>query len=324
VTRAVRALVLLALVSISSGCGGDQSTLAPETTPAREIADLWWVMFTGSAIVCAVVIVLVLIAVLRGRGAAPRVRDDRRTLRLVLVAGAVIPFVVLTGLFALILDTLRSTSASAGGAPSLIVRVTGRQWFWDVRYPSGNVVTANEIHLPAGTPVKLEATTADVIHSVWIPRLHRKIDMIPGRTNSLVFDVPRPGVFRGQCAEFCGLQHAKMGLLIVVQPPRAFRRWLAHQAEPARRGAGLATFVDVGCGGCHAIRGTEARGNAAPDLTHLASRMTIAAASLPNRPGYLAGWIVDPQHAKPGAKMPGLDLPGRELQSLLDYLSTLR
>jgi cytochrome c oxidase subunit 2 len=199
----------------------------------------------------------------------------------------------------------------------------GKQWFWAVRYPEQHITTANEIHVPVGVPVEVVAVTDDVIHSFWVPRLNRKIDMIPGRRNRLRIEADRAGVYRGQCAEFCGLQHANMAFYVIAQSRRDFERWVEREQQTPQRGApGERVFVDTGCGGCHTIRGVS-NGTIGPDLTHVGSRTTLAAGTIPNRKGYLGGWILDPQHVKPGNKMPGLPLSGRDLQELLDYLESL-
>src|SRR5581483_7630457 len=164
----------------------------------------------------------------------------------------------------------------------------------------------------------------------WVPELNRKIDTIPGRDNAEFLRADRPGVYRGQCAEFCGLQHAHMAFLVYADPPARFRAWLANMAKPrpapatAETRKGEQVFLSYGCGGCHTIRGTSADGSLGPDLTHLATRSTIASVTLPNTKGYLGGWILDPQHAKPGNKMPGFNLSGPQVQALLDYLPELR
>jgi cytochrome c oxidase subunit 2 len=169
-----------------------------------------------------------------------------------------------------------------------------------------------------------------VIHSFWVPELNRKIDTIPGRDNGELLRADHAGVYRGQCAEYCGLQHAHMAFLVYADPPERFRAWLANMAKPSRppRTAlareGEHVFLSAGCGGCHTIAGTSADGTLGPDLTHLASRSTIASVTLPNTKGYLGGWVLDPQHAKPGNKMPGFDLSGPELQGLLAYLTGLK
>jgi cytochrome c oxidase subunit 2 len=169
-----------------------------------------------------------------------------------------------------------------------------------------------------------------VIHSFWVPELNRKIDLIPGRTNRVLLDAQQPGIYRGQCAEFCGLQHAHMAMYVFADPPARFRAWLANEAKPARTPTsafarrGEQVFLGNACADCHQIRGTSARGQVGPDLTHVASRTSLAAVTIPNREGYLGGWILDPQHIKPGAKMPGLRLSGPNFRALLAYLETLK
>jgi cytochrome c oxidase subunit 2 len=311
------------------GCGSSQSTFDSQSHASNRIEHLWWVMFAGSCIVFAVVTMLVLVAVLRRRGAQsrPDMGPESRAARgLVLFGGALIPLGVLVALFVVILQTLPATSPASGSA-ALTIDVTGRQWFWDVRYPQQRIVTANELHIPVGQPVQLRVRTADVIHSFWVPALNRKIDMIPGHTNTVTLKADRAGTYRGQCAEFCGLQHANMAFYVVADPPARFQAWLARESRPrapSRQRRGEQVFMSLGCGGCHTIAGTAAKGTVGPDLTHLASRLTIAAGTLPNRRGFLGGWILDPQHIKPGNKMPGLDISGRQLQPLLDYLASLK
>jgi cytochrome c oxidase subunit 2 len=288
-------------------------------------------MFTGGVVVLSVVALLILIVLLRRREKG--VGRWMPGTAFVAVLGFGIPLAVLVGLFALTLSTIPATSparATTSSPHALTVEVTGRQWFWDVEYPKAGVRTANEIHIPVGEPVEEVAHTDDVIHSLWVPQLNRKIDMIPGRTNTLTFRANRVGDFRGQCAEFCGLQHAHMALWVVVEPKASFERWLTAQAAPARIPAsqteeqGQQVLLGSSCVYCHRIAGTNATGEVGPDLTHLASRRTLAAATLPNTRGYLAGWILDPQHVKPGNKMPATALDGGQLQELLDYLESLK
>jgi cytochrome c oxidase subunit 2 len=192
------------------------------------------------------------------------------------------------------------------------------------------VVTANEIHIPARTPVRVEVQTADVIHSFWVPELNRTIDTIPGRTNAIELYADHAGRYRGQCDEFCGLQHAHMAFYVFADPPAVFRRWLAAQSKPAaapRTGAeraGLRDFLDGQCSSCHTIRGTSATGDTGPDHTHLDSRKTLGAVTVPNTKAYLEGWIRDSQHVKPGNQMPDIDVSGRRLQELTAYLESLK
>jgi cytochrome c oxidase subunit 2 len=302
----------------------DQSTLDPAGRGAEEIADLWWLLFAVSTVVFAVVLVLLLLGALRRRGAPgarPDRRESRRGNRLVAIAGFGAPAVVVIALFFASVATLQAVAPSSRTA-RMTIEVVGRQWFWDVYYRDGGVRTSNEIHVPVGEPVELRVRTADVIHSFWVPRLTRKLDMIPGRSASLVIEARNAGIYRGQCAEFCGLQHARMAFLVIAEPPARFGRWLAHEAKPATA-SGSEAFLGAGCGGCHAVRGTPARSRYGPDLTHLAGRRTIAAGTLPNTRAALARWLRDPQAVKPGNKMPGLGLTDRELGRLLDYLESL-
>jgi cytochrome c oxidase subunit 2 len=204
----------------------------------------------------------------------------------------------------------------------LTIRVIGHDWWWEVRYDRTPVVTANEIHIPVRTRVTVIGTTADVIHSFWVPELNRKIDLVPGNTNRVLLDASRPGRYRGQCSEFCGLQHAHMAVLVIAERMPQFRRWLAANARPAAHGSQL--FARAGCDDCHQVRGTDAHGDVGPDLTHVASRLTLAADTLPNTPQNLDAWIRDPQHFKPGNKMPNLHLSDADWRALGAYLRTLR
>jgi cytochrome c oxidase subunit 2 len=249
----------------------------------------------------------------------------------VLGAGVALPIVLLATLFVIAdIFVIRTTQAPAESATSLTVEVIGHQWWWEVRYPGTKAVTANELHIPVRTPVRVEVRSADVIHSFWVPQLNRKIDAIPGRTNVEELDADAVGVYRGQCAEFCGLQHAHMGIEVFADPPGVFRRWLADQEKPARppsgslarRGAGV--FRSGPCSSCHTIRGTNAQGYVGPDLTHLASRTTIGAVTLPNRRSDLASWIADSQQVKPGNQMPNVDLSRPDLDAVVAYLQGLR
>ena len=226
-----------------------------------------------------------------------------------------------------VLADFQSPSAS----PPFTIEITGKQWWWQVRYlgsdASHSFTTANEIHIPAGRPVRLKLIGGDVIHSFWVPQLAGKMDAIPGQTNETWIEAATPGVYRGQCTEYCGLQHAHMGLLTVAQSPRAFQSWWQHQlgAPPAGNAQVLAGQQEfqMHCGGCHAIRGTEAAGALGPDLSHLMERKTIAAGTLPNNSPVLAHWIADPQALKPGTLMPTPVLSGQQLADIHAYLKTL-
>jgi len=249
---------------------------------------------------------------------------------------------IATGITVLILFGLTIVSVSVGKvvstsvAPtgSLTIEVTGTQWWWKVRYasadPSRVLQTANEIHIPAGQPIAIRGNSDDVIHSFWVPSLQGKRDLIPGRPTLEWLQADRPGEYRGQCAEFCGLQHAHMAFWVIAEPPDQFNAWLDHQlqlsAEPSdddtRRGREI--FLKSACVLCHAIRGTDAGAQVGPDLTHFGSRKTIAAGTLFNTKGNLAGWIADPQNIKPGTHMATVPIQPAEMQPLIDYLESLQ
>ena len=221
---------------------------------------------------------------------------------------------------------------------ALFVTVIGHQWWWEYVYESYDgrplgFVTANELHMPASEgdmprPVYLTLKSADVSHSYWVPRLGGKVDLIPGRINAMILQTSERGVHLGQCAEFCGAQHANMLIRVIVESPQEFEQWLAHESQPAPEIAavseGKAMFLQQSCVNCHAIRGTPARGTYAPDLTHLMSRATLASCIIPNTPETLADWVRDPQAIKPGCLMPAFGLDERSQQLIVDYLKTLR
>ncbi|HXW00915.1 MAG TPA: cytochrome c oxidase subunit II, partial [Anaerolineae bacterium] len=219
--------------------------------------------------------------------------------------------------------------AATNTLDEVIVEIEGNQWWWEVNYPLQEFTTANEIHIPVGPPVELKVTSIDVIHSFWVPELHGKIDLIPGQTNSFWLQADEPGVYYGECAEFCGIQHAKMALVVVAQPEAEFTAWLEQQQQPAAQITeatlleGQQIFLGSACISCHTVKGTNATGDLGPDLTHLASRLTLAAGTLENNQNNLAGWIIDPQNIKPGNLMPSTDLSENELQALLAYLESL-
>jgi cytochrome c oxidase subunit 2 len=212
----------------------------------------------------------------------------------------------------------------------ITIDVIGHQWWWEVHYPGSPAVTANEIHIPVGTRVNVVATTADVIHSFWVPQLARKIDEVPGRNNRVLLFASRPGRYRGQCAEFCGFQHANMSLFVIAQSRAAYRAWLSNMSALAPKPtsatarAGEKVFMANQCASCHEIRGTSARGLVGPDLTHLASRRTLAAAEIRNTPAELRAWIASPQMIKPGSRMPDLGLSPTQYNEIAAYLEGLR
>jgi cytochrome c oxidase subunit 2 len=294
---------------------------------------LWWGMLIVAGIVFLGAIAMLVIGwVRRGERGLPFFGESESVnTGLVVVFGIAIPVVVLVALFVVSdLVVIRDTEAPSRDSTDMTVTVVGHQWFWEARYPGTAAVTANEIHIPVRTKVNLVAKTTDVIHSFWVPELNRKIDMIPGQANNIELYAERPGVYRGQCAEFCGLQHAHMAMRVYAEPKAGFESWLANMAKPAPRPTtaaareGMRQFMDDGCAACHTIRGTEADSRIGPDLTHLASRATLAANTIDNTPGNLFRWIENPQSIKPGDKMPGLDLSNAQFHSIVAYLSELR
>jgi cytochrome c oxidase subunit 2 len=330
---------------LASSCRGTQSALAPAGPQAERIADLWWLFFSVLVTVYVLVIAATLAAVFRRRRAAPAddgallhgldARSDAsegRLIRVIVGSTAVTVLVLIVFLFASI-RTGRALSDLEAADP-VRIDVTGHQWWWEVTYkhaePSRQFTTANEIHLPLNQPVEISTTSADVIHSLWIPNLHGKRDLIPGRIGRIWIQADREGIYRAQCAEFCGMQHAHMALVVVAEPVSAFNAWLDRQRRPApapqtpaqRRGQEV--FLSGPCVLCHAVRGTPAMSRVGPSLTHFGGRPTIAAGYLPNTPGYLAAWLSDPQQLKPGARMPPMALSSEDLQALVAYLHSLK
>jgi cytochrome c oxidase subunit 2 len=327
-------------LALLAGCSnGSPSLLHPQSKAARQIEDLWWLTFAISVVVVLVVTGFILQAIRRGRAAAREERAgrseagiDKRAVpwgpRFIVIAGLVVSGGVLAGTFAISLRTLNGL-ASPPGRSDLTIDVTGHNWWWEVRYPNG-AVTANEIHIPVGQTVEVKLATSDVIHSFWVPQLNVKQDQVPGMDNRIWLRAETPGRYRGQCAEFCGLEHARMLFYVDAQPPAEFGQWLASEVGPAAAPAsptestGRDIFLRSSCAGCHAVRGTSAVGTLGPDLTHMASRKTIAAGTLPLRRDTLADFVRDAQHAKPGSSMPPTEVPADQLPALLDYLMSLR
>lgn len=321
---------LLAGAGVLGGCGGVQSALDPAGMEAERLAALFWAMLAAGAVIW--VLVLGLAAYAARRRETPW--SQRGASRLILWAGAVLPTALLA---VLLFHGLRlMPELRAPGGP-LRVHVEGEQFWWRVRYhaPGGAapVESANEIVLPRGQRVELSLAAKDVIHSFWVPPLAGKVDMIPGRTNRLVLEPTRLGTFRGACAEFCGASHALMAFTVRVVEPGEFTAWLAREAAPAIRDTaagetarqGEAAFLAQGCGACHSVRGTAARGTIGPDLTHLASRPTLGAGILDNTAANRAAFIARVDEIKPAARMPAYGmLPAAETGAIAAWLGTLR
>ena len=336
--NAVQALPYLAAILYSTSARADAPLGYLSGNGPRNVSHLTWGLLLISIIVFVIVIAILLIALWRGwwqpkitlPGTAP-VSDPPGGVRAI-DTGLVISALVLFGVTVWTVATIAGI-ASPPRKPRLTIEVTARLWWWDVRYladdPTQIFTTANEIHIPVGEPVSIVLKSPGVIHSFWVPRLSGKTDLIPGQTNVTWLEADAPGIYRGQCAEYCGLQHAHMGMEVIASPEPRFTEWRRKQLLPAQTPTaetaklGRAVFMQR-CSICHAVRGTPAGGVVGPDLTHLMSRRTLAAATLPNRPGFLSGWIADPQHIKPGAKMPMASLSGPELNQVRDYLQTLQ
>jgi cytochrome c oxidase subunit II len=331
----VRAAIPVVLTLFLTACDGVQSTLEPRGPHAAQIARLWWIMLAICSVVLVVVCGLVLAAVLRGRKQEDTeiVLSKSQKTRLVVTGGVAAPVVVVLGL--LVYSVAISRGMTAEPANALKVEVVGHQWWWSIAYSGQehanlNVTTANELHIPVGRPVAVELKSRDVIHSFWVPNLNGKTDVIPGRTNRTWIQADAPGTWRGQCAEYCGLQHAHMGFTVTAHSPQDFEQWLAQQREPAPEPTdaialrGRDVFLGGPCAMCHTVRGTLALSRVGPDLTHVASRKTLASGTMPNTRGHLAGWILDPQAIKPGTIMPPNNLGNEDLHALLAYLETLK
>ena len=307
---------------------GMQSALEPAGAQAEQIGRLWDLFLVICAAVYVLVMIALCIALFRRKRATP---NERGAFHAIALATG-ISTVILFGLLVSSIFTSRGIASVTGDA--VRVEVTGRQWWWQVDYdhPDKNkrFTTANELTIPVGIPVQIRLHSSDVIHSFWVPNLHGKQDLIPGHDGAIVLLADRPGVYRGQCAEFCGLQHAKMALWVNALAPADYARWVEAQRDSSKipstpmQRKGQDVFMSSPCPLCHNIQGTNASGKTGPDLTHFASRRSIAAGTLPNRRGFLAGWILDPQHIKPGAYMPPILLNQGELEPLLAYLESLQ
>ena len=330
--RKVSLPLLLLAGPVAAGCSGVQSTLAPHGQDADRIASLFWWMTGGAAAVWLFVIALAVYYARHSNGT----RSGRRDRWLIIGGGVVFPTVTLTILLIFGLAMIPETVARAPEG-SLQIAVTGEQWWWRVRYlrPDGQeVVLANEVRLPVGEPVQFRLDSDNVIHSFWIPSLAGKMDMIPGRVTYLTVRPTATGIFRGACAEYCGTSHALMAFYVEVMEKAAFDTWLDHQARPAMTpGQGAAPtasrggqlFRSNGCGACHTVRGTGARGSVGPDLTHVGGRLSLGAGILEMRPDKLRDWLARTAHIKPGVHMPQFSmLPEDDLQALAAYLHGLK
>ena len=318
---------------------GPHNALRPVSPQGGQIEWLFWLIFW----ICFIVYVLMVVGF--GSAAAksaagtdeppPIIEDEEGDRRASWFVGTATGVTVLSLFVVLVLSVIAEKRVE--GTPkenAVTIQVTGHQWWWEVNYPNSQadhtINTANEIHVPIRTPIVILTKSADVIHSFWVPSITGKRDLIPGMSSAFSFEVKTPGVFHGQCAEFCGLQHAHMGFAVIADTPQDFADWqqqqLSDAVEPVnpQEALGKKVFLTHACLMCHAIQGTQAGSRMGPDLTHVGSRRMIAAETLPNIPGALGGWIIDPQQIKPGNHMAPNGLQGEELQALISYLQSLK
>ncbi len=309
---------------------------APVSTPANSIFGLSLFVMAVTGVIFTVVFSLLVFSVVRFR---KRRNDDGREppqiygSNQVELAWTVIPTLIVVTLFMATARVIASIQKPSRPASAVEVIAVGHQFWWEFRYPGTKVVTANELHVPLSdpehpTPTFLTLTSADTDHSFWVPRLAGKTDLIPNRVNSMWIDPHETGLYLGQCAQYCGTQHAKMLLRVYVQKRDEFDRWIQEQSQPARADdavyAGRRIFETTSCVNCHTVTGTTAHGRFGPDLTHLMSRDTIASGAVANTPANLRQWIRNPDVMKPGSKMPAMGLGDQEISALTAYLETLR
>jgi len=339
--------IFLMATTLLTGCGGLQSVVNPAGPQSNHISKLWWMMFYVSAAVFVVVIIFLFLALAHGRKRnalsspghyvppelTPLPEGEKKKRNLVLSA-TVLTVVIL---FLFLMESFfvgRGLTSELSSKQEVSIEVTGHQWWWEVRYmnvdASSIFTTANEIHIPVGVPVTLTLKASDVIHSFWVPNLHGKKDLIPGKLSTIWLQADLAGVYRGQCAEYCGHQHAHMALWVIAEPAEQFNTWLQTQIQSAVPPAnesqkrGQQVFLSSSCVMCHTISGTTAGSNIGPNLTHVAGRNTIAAATLENTRDHLSKWVTDSQQVKPGNRMPPSLLSPEDLQALLDYLQSLK
>jgi cytochrome c oxidase subunit 2 len=337
---ATRLAIFAASVAVS--CGGRQSAVDAAGVQASQLEHLWWMFFYVTAAVYVMVMVVLLTAVFRRQrsnenDAPDKTTNTPRETRAANVVKAAVGVTVIV-LFVLMITSFRAGKAIdhlANVPPEVVIKVTGHQWWWEVEYvdeatPGNNVMTANEIHVPVGRPVKMHLQSNDVIHSLWMPNMHGKKDLVPIYPTTFYFEADKPGEYWGQCAEFCGYEHAKMRFQVTAESDADFQAWLnaGRQIPPPPAGEvekrGQQIFLASVCTQCHTIAGTGANGRVGPDLTHIASRPYVAAGSLQNTGENLESWIADPQHFKPGIRMPMNEFSQDDLLALVAYLKSLQ
>jgi cytochrome c oxidase subunit 2 len=333
--RALRLVAgaLAPTAAIVAGCAGPHHVFDPAGGPARDIAWLGGLLFAVCTVVYLLVIAALAWALLRRRSDADASPETGRRLGSAVTVATIVTTLTLVGLTVASVVTGHGLTSPLG-AGAVTVDAVGHQWWWDFRYrdvsPDEFVSSPNELHVPVGQPIVIKAMSQDVIHSFWVPNLHGKRDLIPGQVTSTWIEADRPGVYRGVCAEFCGHQHAQMAFAVVVEPAGKFKAWIDRQrqraSEPASdlEGRGRQVFLGSPCATCHTVRGTPAASRIGPDLTHVGSRLTIAAGTLPNTHADLAHWLEDPQVVKPGNRMPKVPMSDADQRALVAYLRRLQ
>ncbi len=334
VKRPLWMVVLLGLTL--TGCAGAPSILQPASENAGTIANLIWVILGIATFVFVVVEALLIYAIVRYRrrpnSELPKQIEGNVPLE---IGWTAFPAIVLAIVFALTLGTLTrldtppAVQAGAGSTQAVHVVVIGHQWWWEFQYPDLGITTANELHVPVGTTLFLDLELGDVIHSFWVPELGSKMDAIPGRVNHTWYKLTKTGDYYGQCAEFCGVEHAMMHIKVVVETPDQYQAWVKDQQQPVPTLSGAAAqgekeFLSMPCQACHTINGTKAQGKVGPNLTHFASRSTFAGASFDNTPQNVQQWLHNPQQMKPGNQMPNLGLTNDQVNNLVQFLESLK
>ena len=335
--------ILAAATVFFASCGhGNQSAINSAGVQSERLSDLWWTWLGITAAVYIIVMAVLIVAYFRARRtsaeAEPDIAPDPARERRVgnIIKGAVaLTVVIMFVLMIVSFRTGRAIAAMPAAQDPIHIKVTGQQWWWQIEYidehqPSNNVTSANEIHIPIGRPVRVDLESHDVIHSFWVPNLHGKRDLIPNYPTTIFFEADKPGVYWGQCAEFCGFEHAKMRFMVKAESPDEFNAWYAAAQQPSGSPAndsearGQQIFLTSVCTQCHTISGTPASGRVGPNLTHVASKPFIASGSLVNNRENLTNWISDPQAIKPGIRMPMNTYSQEDLNALADYIQSLK
>lgn len=335
-TRRITVCAVLSALAMLTGCGR-QSMLSPGGPASENIAELGWfvfILFSGIGVIMWILLVWICLR-RRGTLAEHEPIDAGGGHNWILIGGFIIPFIVLAGTFVLGLDRMSAFPLHGEHHEPADILVIGHQWWWEIQYVKGpahdRFVTANEIHIPVGQAVNIDLTSVDVIHSFFEPRLHGKVDLIPNQYNRIRIEASHPGVYRGQCAEYCGAQHANMVLLVVADTPDEYKQWFDHQLQDAvepvtdQQKHGQQLFFGGPCATCHTVRGTAAGGRTGPELTHFASRLGLASNAFPNNEATLAGWVTHAQSMKPEVEMPNItQFNGTDLLDLVAYLRNLK